>query len=301
MSDTSDTLAAQAAGSPAAARRAPAGFRTLLALLVDPETAGPLSRSAAALARRFDAHLTGLHVMEAMPVYPGGGLYMPAPMLEPYNAGQQERAEAIEAAFRGGQDGEGRAEWRLVRAEWTTTDAALVESARTADLVLMAQVPHGPGWSNSRRLQDEVIRAAGRPVLVLPGGEAPDTLGRRVLVGWSATREAARAVHDARPLLEDGAEVTLLRVGAHGRDEMADACSNDLAASLSRHGARVTVTHRARGRQSVAELLLREAAEIGADLVVTGAFGHSRAYDFVIGAATSELLASARLPVLYSK
>ena len=82
---------------------------------------------------------------------------------------------------------------------------------------------------------------------------------------------------------------------------MADACSNDLAAALSRHGARMTVTHRAHGGRSVADVLLHEAAEIGADLVVTGAFGHSRAYDFVIGAATRELLGSAPLPVLYSK
>lgn len=294
--------AAQGADAGRSAAPARRGVRTILACLLDAESARPLSQAGSILARRFGGHLTGLHVMEAMPVYSGAGLYVPAPIIEPYNAGQTERAAAVEAAFRAAVDGHDHAtEWRLVRADWTTTDAALVESARAADLVLMARVAQGPTFRAHRALQDDVIRAAGRPVLVIPGGAVPETFGRRVLVGWSATREAARAVHDMLPLLEDDAEVTLLRIGSGGADEMTDATSNDLAAAIARHGAHVTVAHRHQGSHSVAQLLVREAVEIGADMVVTGAFGHSRAYDFVIGAATRELLAEAPLPVLYSK
>jgi nucleotide-binding universal stress UspA family protein len=125
--------------------------------------------------------------------------------------------------------------------------------------------------------------------------------GRPVLAGWSVTREAARAADDALPPMED-ARVAILRViGVPG--EMADTGSNDLAAAPSRHRARVavTVTHRDRSPGSVGEMLPREADGIGAGPIVAGAFGHSRAYDVVIGAASRELLAPAPLPVLCSK
>lgn len=280
----------------------PAAIRTILLCLTAEEACAALVRSGAALARRHGAHLVGLHVLEAMPVYPGYGMDVPAPLIEPFTAARREQAQRIEAVFRKGSDGDTyTAEWRGVKTESTTAVDRMIESARAADLVVMSRPEQGPGYGEARGLQHEVIRASGRPVLVLPGGEAPEAIGRRVLVGWSATREAARAVHDALPLLEPGAELTLLRVAGGGSDELADAVSNELAAALARHGAKVTVTHRERDGASVAQLLLREAFEIDADLVVTGAFGHSRAYDFVIGAATSELLRTATLPALFSK
>ena len=169
-------------------------IRTILACLVDEATAGPLTRSGATMGRRFGAHLTGLHVVEAMPVYPDMGVYVPAPIVEPYNAGQLDRARAIEAAFRKEAAGDDlESEWRQVKAGWTTTGAVLIESARAADLVLMAQASQGPGWNTVRALQDDVIRAGGRPVLVLPGARSP-----RPSAGACSWAEAPRARRRAR-------------------------------------------------------------------------------------------------------
>ena len=82
---------------------------------------------------------------------------------------------------------------------------------------------------------------------------------------------------------------------------LTDHAANDLAAALARHGLQVKVVHRDKDGDKVADVLNHEAFEMGADMVVSGAFGHSRVYDFVIGAATRALLKGAKLPVLFSK
>jgi nucleotide-binding universal stress UspA family protein len=137
---------------------------------------------------------------------------------------------------------------------------------------------------------------AGRPVLVVPPG-APQALGRRVLVGWSGTRESARAVSAALPLLAGAQQVDV--VAFTGSDEsLAGVKAPEAAAAwMALHGIE------ARARQRPADdgagaALLQAAGEADADLMVMGAYGHSRLREFVLGGATRDVLTHCALPVL---
>lgn len=279
--------------------------RTILACLLNRASAGLVSEAGAALARRWNAHLTGLHTLEAVIVYPGVAMYVPGPTFEVFNEAARVEGEAIGAIFAEAARRAGVAsEWRMVHAGSAAAADRMIESARAADLVLMARPDRGEDRPDQRHAFSRVVREGARPVLLIPPGGLADgpsgpRIGRRVVLGHAPTRESARAAFDMLPLLEEHAEVHLVHAGDE-RDELRDAAMTDLAAALSRHGAKVTLTHRARHGRSVAGVLSDEAAEIGADLIVSGAFGHSRTYDFFLGATTGELMREANLPVLFS-
>ena len=137
-----------------------------------------------------------------------------------------------------------------------------------------------------------------------------------MLIGWNARREAARAVHDALPLIRDAAAVTVLAVDPHGRPgalgghggdhggghggDHGDEPAADIARHLARHGLRVTAAQADSGGIGVADVLLNQAADLGADLLVTGGYGHSRTREMVLGGITRALLQRMTLPVLMS-
>ena len=168
-------------------------------------------------------------------------------------------------------------------------------------LVVIGRLDRTRGdWSRAR-FQDELVRQSGRPVLLFPPAAPLRDPVRHLLIGWSATREATRAAHDALALLEPKARIDILTIGHRRDDRLTTDARHDLAAAFDRKGFRVELIDRDDAAGHAGKILLRTAAERGAELVATGAFGHSRLYDFVVGAVTSHLLAHAALPVLLSK
>jgi nucleotide-binding universal stress UspA family protein len=275
--------------------------KTVLACLTDEDGAPDLCRAAAALAEEWDAHLVGLHVMEGIVFYPRYPVGLPQSIYGTVRKAQTARAGRLETAFRNATAGrEARAEWRLLAAENDLPADRAVESARAADLVVMGAAPSEGDAFQQHFLQEAVIRRAGRPVLVVPPGTAPFGIDR-VLAGWRDTAQATRAVHDLVPLMRSGGALRLVafedgpRLGDAG-DQM-----TDLAAALARHGLEVEIARRGDRVPSVQEALEAEARDWGADLLAVGAYGHSRAYDMVLGAVSRGLLRATRMPVLFSR
>jgi nucleotide-binding universal stress UspA family protein len=275
--------------------------KTILACFLNQGSASVLSNAATALAARHDAHVTGLHALEAIIIYPGVGMYVPGPTFAALTAAQRTDGEAIGAIFEeAARLAGGAREWRMVHAGAVTAADRIIESARASDLVVMARPESGSERSDQRHAFSRVVREAGRPVLVVPPAGLPtDGVGQRVVIAHAPTREAARAAFDALSLLSEGAELHLVHAGDE-RDELRDDAMTDLAGALARHGAKVTLTHRPLRGRTVAKVLEDEVAEIGADLIVAGAFGHSRTYDFFVGATTGDLMRSSEVPVLFS-
>lgn len=277
-------------------------IKTILLCISSPENADKLLRAAAPLARRFGAHLIGLHIHEALVVYPGIAMHIPGEFYTDFNRSQNALSDEIKAVF----DKHTRAEdfvseWRLFKSDSMSAADRLAESARSADLVMIAQDIDDIYRHDQDDVLQKVIRNSGRPVLVVPHDYADQVIGENILLGWSATREATRAAHDLRDIAQKGASIGLLSVGKLGEDTLEDFAINDLAAAYDRHGLKAEVVHRSPQGHKIAEVILHEAFERGADLIVTGAFGHSRSYDLIIGAATRDLLRTATLPILYSK
>ncbi|MEL6792917.1 MAG: universal stress protein [Pseudomonadota bacterium] len=275
--------------------------KTILLYLGAPETAARTLKPAVALARRCGAHLIGLHVTEGIEVYAGVSVFAGAIDTEVVSAAAEARRAEIKAAFDAAVVGEDFvAEWRHVEAGAHTASDRIIEHARAADLVVLGQArPNDPDRDAAAVVQ-RTIRKCGRPVLVVPYAGSFEEIGRKALIGWSPTREAARAAHDAIPLLEGGEAMILTAHSARDPNTLGVETAKELALNLARHGVKAEVVERTNDGIAVGDLLENESFERGADLIVTGAFGHSRVYDFVIGATTTHLLDSMTAPVLFS-
>lgn len=277
-------------------------LRTILVSLTSTSSAAALLRSAAVLARRSNAHVIGLFVTESLVVYPGIAMHIPEVGVQSFVASQAAYAKEIRSIFDTFAKSEDfPTEWRQIHSESGFMVDSIIANARFADLVVMAQEDDGADRPLVNNLQEWVIKESGRPVLVMPRGYTAEHLGEKIVIGWSETREATRAVHDMIAVASPDARVRVVRVGKLPGNTLADHTANDVAAALNRHGPSVEIVHREKEGDTVAEVLGHEAFEMGADMIVTGAFGHSRAYDFVIGAATRHLLRNAKLPALFSK
>lgn len=270
-------------------------YRTILLELQDDPHNDARIECARRLAQRFDAELVGMHISPPpfLPIGFGeGAAYVGPEVFEAQREANRLVRERVEASFRRLCDPARMA----VRDVYEEGDAGelLADAARGADLTVLAQ----EGGSGLEALNPQpihhVILSAGGPVLVLPReGLGPD-LGRRVVVAWNGSREAARAAKDALPFLETADTVTLIAAG-----DDAGATLDAGTGLLKRHGAKVTARQIDLGRAHGATLLDASAAA-DADLLVMGAYGHSRLREIVLGGATREVLRNARVAVLLS-
>jgi len=278
-------------------------YKNLLVVLDADTSARGRIEIAAALAERFAAHLVALYPLP-MPEAPRHfGYYDPA-LLNPFFEGLQTRAR--DAADKTKEVFERIASLRDVSAEWREipegADADPVVHARYADLSILGQLDPDSGELDTIRPRPEhVTLSSGRPTLVVPyAGNFPN-LGRRVVIGWNASREAARAVNDAMPLLVAAETVTVLIIDPHeGPRAHGELPGADISLHLARHGVKAEIERTVSADLPVGDVLLSRAADLGADLLVMGAYGHSRARELLLGGATRSMLRSMTLPVLMS-
>lgn len=274
----------------------------LVHLDASPQSAGRLDL-AIGLARRHDAHLTALHVVDiGMPLIgmaDGGGGAALAGLIDQMRNTALAEAGRIEADFRERMRRESmQGEWRQVEG---MVSELVTQNARYADLVIVGQDDPDAGTVGTSGLAGDILFGAGRPVLVVPYAGHFPIAGQRVLVGWNASREAARAVNDALPILALAETASVLSANPRrGMDGHGEEPGADIAVHLARHGAKVTVEHRIAPDVSDADLLLNHASDISADLIVVGAYGHSRLREFALGGVTRTLLKQMTVPVLMS-
>lgn len=273
--------------------------------------AGPRTKTrlaaAVGLARQHDAHLTAVGIIEMPNAEYFYGSVMPLAGLAPAQVVDRIKERAViemgpvETSFRELLQREGlQGEWRLIEGDPPTI---LAVNARYADLTIVGQTdPELPARGASHdAIITTTLMSSGRPVLAIPfAGEFPQ-IGERILVAWNAGREATRAVNDALPLLKKAKAVTILainpRQGATGHGERVSA---DIALHLARHGVRAEAAHTVAEGIADGETLLSFASDVGADLIVAGGYGHSRARELVFGGVTRTLLAEMTVPVFLS-
>jgi nucleotide-binding universal stress UspA family protein len=278
-------------------------YKDLLVVL-DSETASrERMRLAATLAERFASHLVGLYPLPLPEAPRHFGYYDPA-LLEPFFHELREKSQELSDKER--ESFEHAASLRGLSAEWRAVEAGAESDvalhARYVDLTILGQLDPDRGDADLIRPRPEhVALASGRPVLVVPYAGHFETVGRRVLIGWSATREATRAVNDAMPLLIAAEVVTVLTIDAReGPEAHGELPGADISLHLARHGVKATVERTVSADVPVGDVLLSRAADLGADLLVIGAYGHSRVRELLLGGATRSILQSMILPVLMS-
>ncbi len=257
---------------------------------------------ALALAKDHGAHLNALYVFDLVtPLEASARAYgTPVEGLETYakmRKAELDRTNELEAQFRARLRREGIAgEWRFVESLPAPTVAL---HARYADLTIVGQVdPENPPSVNAARVPEEVLLVSGRPVLVIPYVARYKSLGENVLVAWKPTREAARTLGDSLPLLEAARKVKVLTVNPEGGDNPEPGIpAADIALHLARHGVRVEAATMVAEDITVGDVLLNEVADSGADLLVMGGYGHSRARELILGGVTRQILRQMTVPV----
>jgi nucleotide-binding universal stress UspA family protein len=255
---------------------------------------------AADLARQHGAHLTALQVIDvAMPVMAlgdGGGGAVIAELMEQMRQSALVAGVKLKAAFEAALARDGiMGEWRQVEG---TTREILALHGRYADLLVLGQ---DDPESDSAGLLEAVVFDSGRPVLAIPFAGSFKTIGKRVLVGWNASREASRALHDALPLIAKAETVTFFLANpTRGLDGHGEEPGADIARHMVRHGLKVEVAKVIANDLPDSALLLNHASDMGADLLVMGAYGHSRLREFILGGMTRSLLREMTVPVLLS-
>ena len=275
-------------------------YKDLLVHLDDSKGCAKRVAAAVRLAGQHGAHLTGVYPIVEIPLLNYIREQIPRDVRAGMDAEANALAEAALKSFREAAERSGVAyETRTDHALDTTLARVVSMHARYADLVVLGQVnPDEPPYVG-HHLPEQVVLSSGRPVLLVPYIGVSATLGRRVVVAWDASREAARAVSDAMPILERADSVHVVVIGPEstplGHGEVPGA---DIGAHLARHSVKVEVERVVAGELSVGNALLSHIADRGADLLVMGAYAHSRVRELVLAGATRTILESMTLPVL---
>ncbi|MBB5206532.1 universal stress protein [Chiayiivirga flava] len=224
---------------------------------------------------------------------------MPASVYAEIVSMERERGEALAARTREALKAVDDAEVRIAESMLPVRMVAALH-ARHADLAVVA-APVGDTRDLMEDLAVDLLMQSGRPVLVVPPDHVRRERPLHAVIAWQPRREAARAVHDALPLLGTFATVDVLMVDPQTRETgHGEQPGADIAAHLARHGLCVNVVTLPRMGDTVEICILRHVVESGADLVVAGGYSHTRFREQILGGVTRTLLQGCPVPVLLS-
>jgi len=273
-------------------------YQDILVHIDDSETVPGRLAVALELADRFGAHLTGVYVDPGLALPTLIDVPVSPNLLDELEAEHQARRERAEENFRQTVDHSAVAtEWRVAHGELAFT---MSRHARYADLVVLGQEGTDDQKVVIGGLPDSVVLTCGRPALVVPYIGAQTSPGKHVVVAWNGGREAARAVHDALPILAEADRVEVVCIDPEHGEAQADLPGADLCLHLARHGVKAEAQTLVADDLEVGDLLLSRVSELNADLIVMGAYGHARWREVVLGGATKQLLRQMTVPVFMS-
>ena len=254
------------------------------------------------LAEHFGAHLTALYLVAEPFMRSAAGFHLPADVVREHLHHAEAEAEPVFAAARQAAERCGvELETRLETGSLERLPAVLARIARNADLVVVGEPRPEESGMDEVALVEAAFMDTGRPALVVPYVGARALPPERILVAWDGSREAARAVHDALPLLRQAEEVVILIVDA-GKlgPRFGPQPGAGILAHLGRHEVAVRVKAVESGDAAIVGLILMQAAAEKADLLVMGGYGHSRLREMILGGVTRHMLERMSLPVLFA-
>jgi nucleotide-binding universal stress UspA family protein len=247
------------------------------------------------VAELFDGSVTGLGAEACAPIAASGYAAADGAVLEAVRQRIAMDLPAAERRFHNLTDGRKGDQW-LACEDYPAKMLAL--ESRGADLIVAGRPTHGAGSTFAAK-PAELIMEAGGPVLLAADNDAVFS-GERVVVAWKDSRESRRALADAMPFLMRAQSVVVVGVAGDAETVVDQYGMKDVVRRLSRHGveAKIDVVHR--GKATVADALELAANKHAADLIVIGAYGHSRLREWALGGVTEDLIAASSKFVLFS-
>lgn len=271
-------------------------LKTLLVHVEDTPAGKARLEAAIALASEKDAHLAGLGIRPPEPIPAYGAAVMPQQLVRDISKEYDEHMSALRKHFEEKLRQAGReasSEWRAVTGE---PEDSVSLHGRYSDLIVLGPIGLKQVPDAFRDLAESVILESGRPVLVVPEAGTSKPIGKNILVAWDGSREAARAVADSLPFLRESDKVTLLSVNVEKAHELPGA---SISAHLDRHGINVEMDSQT-SQKATGDTIIEQARKRDCDMIVTGAYGHARWRQIVLGGVTNTLLRRSPLPVFMS-
>ena len=276
-------------------------YRSIFVHVDDTAQTGPRLDAAALLARRYPAEVLGAYVVSTHELSATESAVLPPELVRARQASTAQALRDAESRFRNAMKVSGVLMSTWLAPAGDPVDAA-VTRARYADLAVVGQPkPGAPEAGFVARLASAVVMESGRPTLVVPHIGIARTMGERILIAWKESRESARAVADALPLLKDAKEILAVAV-MPGAEETVQEYVSDKAVEgfLRRHGVEAAVKRMTAEDVGAGEYLLSRAADFGADLIVMGGYSRPRLSRLVWGGVTATMMKSMTVPVLMS-
>ena len=277
-------------------------YKTILVSLNDISRSNTVLALAAGMAAKHEAHLIGLYVIPAPRIYPAVSAHVTPIVLNETKIFFEEKADQSRKAFEKATSAAGvEVEWRRISSDSPYIADGVIEHGLQADVLLISQRNDQGNDGIEPEFCERVVMESGRPVIVVPQSGEFNEIGEHVVVGWNASREATRAVFDAMPMLEGSGETRLIWVDPQKQSEKSGNLPGaEMAATLTRHGVRSIAEAMPTDGIDSGDALLNRASDLGADLIVMGAYGHTRLREFVFGGATRTMLDQMTVPVLMS-
>lgn len=242
-----------------------------------------------------ETHLVAVHTIPPVSVPTYMAAPLPPEIFDRYYAEAEEEAQAAQKALTGKAGAQGVAlEWHVVRGY---PREVLSAHARYVDIVVLGQPdPEHDEYGGTEGLLSDLAIGAGRPILAIPHAGHHVEFGKRILLPWNDSREATRAAHDALPLMQAAEKVTVLVVNAE--EDLASA--EEISAHLARHGVTVEAkTEKVKGLD-IGDAVLNAVSDLSCDMLVMGAYGHSRLREYALGGVTRHIMGHMTVPTLFS-
>jgi nucleotide-binding universal stress UspA family protein len=212
--------------------------------------------------------------------------------------GVKSQGQAALDAFKAAAAAAGvQAEGRLMQGMSEEFPHDFAYFARQVDLTILGQPRDGDPLIGQYALVERCLFASGRPVMIVPAALSEATLEGMIVAAWDGSAEAARAFNDALTFLKAAKQVVLLTGVAEGGGDKDEPPIDDMVAHLNRHGVSVEVERVTSNESDAGRLLLSKAKALEADMIVMGAFHHSRWREFILGGVTLTMLEEATIPL----
>ncbi|MEM6439474.1 MAG: universal stress protein [Pseudomonadota bacterium] len=255
---------------------------------------------AALMARKYDAHLTGLLSWGPSRISAALGPWVTTELLDSIRIEEARRRTEIAEAFAAAaadltHERPGKVHFMDLGGD---ADESLMEAARVYDIVVMGQHESSAETAHIAPHPDVIALRSGRPVLIVPQGYGADRLVERAVLAWDGGRAAARAMADAMILLESKSHVTVFAAGDAEQTRRRE--GRDVVDHLARHGVRTDWRPVAAPAGGIARALLQTVEDAKAGLLVMGAYERSKFAEDLVGGVTKSVLAEAQVPVLMS-
>jgi nucleotide-binding universal stress UspA family protein len=271
-------------------------YKTILLYLPAVESAQTIVNEAAQLAHEHGATLIGAHSVIKITVYGG----IPEDVLAQHNERERREAETVRSIF---EDAANRHnlqhQWRARPAKDTDAFREIVAQCHGVDLVIAPGKDFSDPLGHWYDLPERLAMETGRPLLLLPRDRAVPSFGKRIMVAWNGSREAARAAFDSLPMLKAADSVSVLSM-TKTLDAQHQAAAEDFTAALKRHSVKAELSVVDATPKPDGEELMAHAQERGCDMLVMGFYGRSRFSEMIWGGVTRHILKTMAIPVFTS-